>query len=404
MEIRPVGPDELPQFVRADHAGFGYVSTDDNLADAQRFLELDRTLACFDGDEIVGTAAAFSFELTLPGPATLPAAGVTWVSVLPTHRRRGVLRLIMARQLDDVVARGEPLAVLTASEGGIYERFGYGPATFNYDIELDPSRVELRDVLPDDGRVRMVEPDAARKLFPPVFDRVWRARPGDHQRNEAFWDYWFQDKEQWREGMSARFYAVHESAAGEVDGFVAYRRKTSWDTHGNPEGAARVDDLFAATPTAYASLWRHVLGLDLVRKVEASDRPADEPLRWMVKDPRSVRVVACNDDLWVRVLDVPRALSSRSYAAPGRLVLEVADGFRPQTAGRYALDDGTCTPTDDAADLVLDVAVLGSVYLGGARFGDLAAAGRIEERTPGAVARADAMFRSHPLPASQTGF
>lgn len=404
MEIRPVGPDELPQFVRADHAGFGYISTDDNVTDAQRFLELDRTLATFDGDEIVGTAAAFSFELTLPGLATLPAAGVTWVSVLPTHRRRGVLRSMMARQLDDAAARGEPLAVLTASEGSIYERFGYGPATFNYDIELDPSRVELRDLVPDDGRVRLVEPEAARKLLPPVFDRVWRARPGDHQRNEAFWDYWFQDKEQWREGMSARFYAVHESAAGEVDGFVAYRRKTGWDTHGNPDGAARVDDLFATAPAAYASLWRHMLGLDLVRKVEASDRPADEPLRWMVNDPRSVRVVACNDDLWVRVLDVPRALSSRSYAASGRLVLEVSDEFRPQTAGRYALVDGVCTPTDDAPDLVLDVAVLGSVYLGGVRFADLAVAGRIEERTPGAVARADAMFRSDPLPASQTGF
>ncbi|HEX9969669.1 MAG TPA: GNAT family N-acetyltransferase, partial [Acidimicrobiales bacterium] len=226
MEIRAITEDELPRFVRADGIGFGLVSTEENITDAERVLELDRTVAVFDGDDMVGTAAAFTFELTLPGLSTLPAAGVTWVSVLPTHRRQGVLRRIMEFQLDDVVRRGEPLAVLTASEGGIYERFGYGAATFNYNLEADPGAVVWRDVLPDSGRVRLVDAEEARKALPPVFDRVRRARPGDHQRDDSMWDYWFQDKEKWRNGMSARFYAVHETASGEVDGFAAYRRTT----------------------------------------------------------------------------------------------------------------------------------------------------------------------------------
>lgn len=405
MELRPVTQEELPQFVRADGIGFGIISTDEHITDAEHVLELDRTVAVFDGDEIVGTAAAFTFELTLPGLSTLPAAGVTWVSVLPTHRRQGVLRRIMAFQLDDVAARDEPLAVLTASEGGIYDRFGYGAATFTYDLEVDPARVKWRDVLPDAGRVRLIDAEAARKVFPPVFDLVRRGRPGDHQRTDAVWDHWFQDKEKWRNGMSARFYVVHESATGEVDGFVAYRRTTGWDQFGNPNGSALVEDVFATEPAAYAALWRHVLSLDLVATVKAPDRPADEPVRWLVANARSIRVSSYGDDLWVRILDVERALSARSYAADGRLVFDVEDGFRPQTAGRYVLDGGRCV-RDAAAvpDFELDIAMLGSVYLGGVTFTELVAAGRITEFTPGAAARADAMFRSTPLPSSQTGF
>lgn len=405
MEIRAITAEELPQFVRADGVGFGKVSTDENIADAERVLELDRTVAVFDGDDIVGTAAAFTFELTLPGLSTLPAAGVTWVSVLPTHRRRGVLRRMMAFQLDDVVRRGEPLAVLTASEGGIYERFGYGAATFNYDLEVDPAKVAWRDVLPDTGRVRLIDAEAARKALPPVFDRVRQARPGDHQRAESMWDYWFLDKEKWRNGMSARFYAVHESASGEVDGFAAYRRTTGWDQFGNPNGTALVEDVFATDPAAYAALWRHVLSLDLVATVKAPDRPADEPLRWLVVNPRTIRAASYGDDLWVRILDVERALSARSYQADGRLAFDVRDGFRPETAGRYVLDGGRCVRDADAVpDFEVDIAALGSVYLGGVTFAELVAAGRIVERTPGAAARADAMFRSTPLPSSQTGF
>lgn len=404
LTLRPVAAEELPTFVRVDRAGFGLDLGDDNVVDAAELLELDRMLAAFDGDDMVGTAAAFSFELTLPGLTTAPAAGVTWVAVLPTHRRRGVLRALMTRQLEDVAARGEPLAVLGASEAPIYGRFGYGLASFGHMVHVDPRRSEFREPLVDDGRVVLIDAETAAKVLPSVFDRSRRLTPGDHQRSEAWWTYWFQDKEHWREGATARFYVVHETGAGEADGFAAYRMKTSWDEHGVPDGELRLESLVTTTDTARAALWRYLLDVDLITRVKAEWVPVDDPLRLLLVDPRAAKVTGVVDDPWVRILDVPAALSARRYAVDGRLVLEVVDAVRPQTGGRFVLDEGRCARTDATPDISLGIADLGSLYLGGVGAGVLARAGRITEHRPGAVARADAMFRSDPLPFNQTEF
>lgn len=403
MDVRPVTDDEVERFLRTDYTAFGVTPVDEQIDDMRGHVELDRTVAVFEGDAIVATAGSFTFELTVPGLALVPAAGVTWVSVLPTHRRRGLLRRMMEFQLDDIARRGEPVAILTASEGPIYGRFGYGCATWAYDVKVQRARAAFRAPVADDGRVRLVDAETARKVVPAVFDGSRRLLPGDHQRSDGFWDYWFLDRERWREGASARFYAVHETAAGEADGFVSYRIKQGWSDHGVPNGELVVGDLSTTTPAARAALWQYLFGVDLVDRVQAHIA-VDEPLRWLLADPRAIEVNAVVDDIWCRVLDVEAALSARRYEGEGRLVLEVADEFRPQASGRYLLDGGRCTRTDAEADLALPVDALGTIYLGGVRPSTLAAAGRITELRPGALAVADRLFPSPTAPFSQTGF
>jgi predicted acetyltransferase len=403
MDLRAVTAEEVERFLRTDYTAFGVTPVDEQVNDTRSQVELDRALAMFDGDAIVATAGSITFELTLPGLALSPAAGVTWVSVLPTHRRRGLLRRMMAFQLDDITRRGEPVAILTASEGPIYGRFGYGCATWAYDVTVQRARSAFRVPVADDGRVRLVDAETARKVLPSVFDGSRRLLPGDHQRTAGFWDYWFLDRERWREGAGARFYAVHETATGEADGFVAYRVKQGWSGHGVPTGELVVEDFSTTSPSARAALWHYLFGVDLVDRVQAHIA-ADEPLRWLVADPRAIEVNAVVDDIWCRVLDVEAALSARGYAGEGRVVLEVADDFRPQGSGRYLLDGGRCTRTEEDADLALPVDALGSIYLGGVLPSTLAAAGRIAELRFGALATADRLFPSSTAPFSQTHF
>ena len=406
FELRPVTRDELPAFTRTDLAAFG-----ERPADPARLeldwtsLELDRTLAAFDGDEIVGTGRLFSFELTMPGGRLLPAAAVSWIAVLPTHRRRGILSAIKQVQLDDAAERGESLAMLYASEGGIYGRFGYGIATSSMSVTVDTRHSRFRRAVPD-GRVRLVEEDEARKLLPEIFDRVRRLQPGAVQRVDAWWPdqfFWPESDER-----GTRFYCLYESPDGGLDGYAAYRVEMHWDN--GAQGTVHVRDLVTATPEARAVLWRFLLDVDLTEKLSAWVVPLDEPLRWLLAESRRMRVTRLGESLWVRVLDAPAALVARTYAAPGRVVFDVVDEFRPDggAAGRFELDagpDGAEARRSTAeADLVLGVAELGGILLGGTRASTLAQAGLIEERTPGALALTDAMFAVEPLPFSMTDF
>jgi predicted acetyltransferase len=406
FELRPVTRDEeLEAFTRANLVAFG------ERFDAKRFeldwttIELDRTLAAFDGDEIVGTGRLYSFELTMPGGRLLPAAAVSWIAVLPTHRRRGILSAIKQVQLDDAAERGEALAMLYASEGGIYRRFGYGIATSSMSITVDTRHSAFLHAVPD-GRVRLVDEEAARKLLPEIFDRARRIQPGAVQRVDAWWPdqfFWPDPEEQ-----GTRFYCVYESPEGRLDGYAAYRTEMRWDN--GARGTVHVRDLVTMTPAARAVLWRYLLDVDLTEKLSAWVVPIDEPLRWLLAEPRRMRVGRLGESLWVRILDVPAALTARTYATPGRIVFEVVDPFRPKggAAGRVALEAGPdgadARPTSDAPDLVLDGAGLGGILRGGVRASTLARAGLIEERTPGALAVVDAMFAVEPLPFSMTDF
>ena len=403
--LRPVTRDELPEFTHVDLTAFGERTDPARLELDWTSLELDRTLAAFDGDEIVGTGRLFSFELTMPGGRLLPAAAVSWIAVLPTHRRQGILTAIKTQQLSDAAERGEPLAMLYASEAGIYRRFGYGIATSSMSVSIDRRHSEFLRPVPG-GRVRLVEEDAARKLFPDIFDRARRVQPGAVQRVDAWWpdQFFWPDPDD----KGTRFFCVYESPDGVLDGYAAYRFEGRWGN--GPEGTLHVTDLVTVTPAARAVLWRYLLDVDLVQTIKAWVVPVDEPLRWLLRESRRMEVTRLGESLWVRVLDAPAALSARTYAASGRLVFDVHDELRPAggAAGRVALDGGPdgadAQRTGDTPDLALDVAALSGILLGGVRPSTFARAGLVEERSAGALALADAMFAVEPLPFSMTDF
>lgn len=417
-EIVPIGADELAALHRVIETAFGHESTQERVDEERSVVEYDRFFGVHDGSELVAGGGAYSFELTLPrspGSAgssrkqnadTMAVAGVTWIGVLPTHRRRGILRRMMEHQLDDVAARGEAVAVLTASEGAIYQRFGYGVATQVLQAEIPKSGGQFLHEPAAGGRCRLLWGEARKDPLMAVYDAWRRERPGALSRHGGFWDVHLADRPHRRGGGNALFVVVHESDSGEIDGYARYRTK---DRERFDDKLLMVQEVIAGDPEVEAALWRFLLDVDLIGAVEASVRPLDDPLRWRLLDPRAYRVRWLNDWLWARIVDVPSALSARSYPVEGSLVLEVLDAMRPDgaAAGRFQLEGGpdgaSCKPTDASPDLTLPVDALGATWLGAVPFTTLAAAGRIDASRE-ALLRADSLFRSTPLPFCNTPF
>ncbi|MFF4796830.1 GNAT family N-acetyltransferase [Streptomyces sp. NPDC001351] len=372
----------------------------------RELTETDRSIGAWDGDACVGTAGAFSFRLTVPGGAAVPAAGVTMVSVAATHRRRGVLRSMMRRQLDDVRSWGEPLAVLTASEPAIYGRFGYGVGTYHVNAEIDTTRVRL-SVPPgtDDVRLRYAEPAAAIDACEAVYAQLVARRPGMVARIPGWERLWLLDPESERDGASP-LQCVLAERDGEVVGYARFRIKGDWEAAG-PKGTVVVQDVDALDPAAHAALWRFLFEIDLTSRIDARRRPLDEPWQHMVSDIRRCSLLV-RDSLHVRLVDVGAALQARTYQAPVDVVLEVEDAFCPWNEGRLRLTGdpkgASCERTTDAADLALSVRELGSAYLGGVSLASLAAAGRVRELRQGALAEASLAFGSAVAPWLPHGF
>jgi predicted acetyltransferase len=408
IDIRPITPDQGDQFSDVMATAFGETFTPEELADHDRWFEYDRSIAAFDGDRIVGTGGAFSMDLTLPGLTTIPIGGLTAISVLPTYRRRGILRAMIAYHFDEVEGRGELVSALGASESVIYGRFGYGLATSFADYEIDPRRGQfLSDSAAARGRVRLLDREETAKIVPPVYDRYRRGQPGEMSRSQAWWEVYARDPEWTRQGASRHYDVVYESEPGRVDGWVSYRIEARWP-NGLAANIVKVRSLIGLTPEAEAALWRYVLDLDLAGTVKLGYRPVDDPIRWRLADPRRLRVTDVGDQLWVRLLDLPGALAARRYAVDGTLVLEVTDAARPRNQGRFRLEGGPdgagCQPTTAEPDLALDVADVGAAYLGGVTLTTLARAERVAELTPGALLRADRMFVTTPPPLCTTHF
>ena len=396
--MRPYDGD-AHAFFEAGSVAFGERLRDEDVAAWEPTFEADRAIAAYDGDRIVGTAGIFSFELTVPG-GMLPAAGVTAVGVHPTHRRRGILRRMMRQQLEAVHDRGEPLAILWASEGQIYQRFGYGLSTLATRIDVARDRSAFRRPHIPAGVIRFVDVDEAKRLLPPVYEAARPRRAGFFNRTPAFWDGdVFYDPEHWRHGASAAWYVVHE-VAGEPDGYARYRIRDKWDESG-PKSTLIVTDLLALNPAARLDLWRFLLDVDLMARIEAWNVPPDDPLILTVAEPRRLGI-GVGDGMWLRVVDVSSALAGRRYQGDGALVIEVADELCPWNDGRWTLsvEDGVpyVEPATGAADLAADVTDLAAAYLGGFTFANLADAARVTELTPGGVARADALFRTDRAP------
>jgi predicted acetyltransferase len=368
--------------------------------------ECDRSLGVRDGDAWVGTAGAFSFRLTVPGGASVPAAGVTMVSVAATHRRRGVLTSMMRRQLEDVRSWGEPLAVLTASEPAIYGRFGYGAATFALSAEVDTARVRL-SAPPgtEDVRLRYAAPGDALAVCEAVYARTVPERPGMLARRPGWERVGLLDPESERGGASP-LQCVLAQRDGETVGFARYRVRPEWTPSG-AEGQVLLKDLAGVDPAARAALWRFLFDLDLTSSLRTRGRPVDEDWQYLVSDVRRCGLQV-RDALYVRLVDVGAALQARTYQAPVDVVLEVADDFCPWNAGRWRLSGdakgASCDRTTDAADLALSVRELGAAYLGGVSLASLAAAGRVRELRGGALAEASVGFGSAVAPWLPHGF
>ncbi|MFE0514824.1 GNAT family N-acetyltransferase [Streptomyces sp. NPDC058964] len=368
--------------------------------------ETDRSIGAWDGDELVGTAGAFGFRMTVPGGAPVPAAGVTMVSVAATHRRRGVLTSMMRRQLDDVRAWGWPLAVLTASEPVIYGRFGYGVATCHVNAEIDTSRVRL-SVPPgtDDVRLRYAAPADVLDVCEALYARRVPLRPGMLVRQPGWERMGLLDPQSERNGASP-LQCVLAERDDEVVGYARFRVRPEWEAAG-PKGTVVLEDLEAVDPAAHAAVWRFLFDLDLTSTIDARRRPVDEPWQYMVSDIRRCRLLV-RDSLHVRLVDVGAALEARTYQTPVAVVFEVEDSFCPWNAGRWRLTGDTkgasCQRTEDAADLALSVRELGTAYLGGVSLVSLAAAGRVRELRPGALAEASVAFGSPVAPWLPHGF
>jgi predicted acetyltransferase len=404
IDVRTITDDEVPAWSAAVNTGF-LSPTGDIDAEARRpGLHLDRTWGGFDGDRVVATLRSFPVRLTVPGGGSVPTSAVTVVTTTSTHRRRGIASRLVHAELAASAARGEQASVLIAAEWGIYGRFGYGAATEHQTFTVDAAAGRLRER--PQGTVEYVDRDTARAHVVDLYERHRAVRPGEFTRADRFWDIdfgilWYPS---WKEPKPA-FHVLARDPSGAVTGCARYEYE---DRPGRgPNGVVNVRLLLATEPAAHALLWHHLLGLDPVGCVRVEDRPADEVLPWLLVDPRHARASDRLDFLWLRPLDVPGLLAARRYPVAGRLVLEVRDEAG-HGAGRFALEGGPdaarCDPTGEPADLALDVGVLGSAYLGGYPLGTLAAAGLVAERTPGAVAVADAMLRWPVAPWCSTWF
>jgi predicted acetyltransferase len=407
--IRPISDSEFPAFYAViEHAFNSSWPSEPELQHELPTIEFDRTLAAFDGSQMVGTAAAFTFQMTVPG-GTATVAGVSAVAVLPSHRRRGILSSLMRRQLDDVRDRGEAVAALFSAESGIYGRYGYGPASS--ELEFTIRRGESVMAPPGPGRtqeaprLRIAEPQDANGVLASVYDHVQRSRPGMPARDERWWDYTLWDPEHRRSGSSPMRCVLAEDDSG-PRGYALFSATPDWGDHGMPAGVLRVQELMATDPAAHAAVWGDLLTRDLVAEVRAQSRPVDDPLPYLLADGRRVRA-QLEDALWVRLVSVPQALTRRRYACPVDVVIEVADELLAENAGRWRLraDAGTAAPagascerTSAPADVALPVGTLGAAYLGGTRLSSLAGAGLAAELRPGALAALSAALAWDPPP------
>jgi len=379
--------------MKAVEAAFGEEQKEEDLDRHQRAMPRDRFLVAYDGVVPVGTTASLPFELSVPG-GSLPCAGVTAVGTQPTHRRRGALRSLMGTQLRDVHERGEPIAALWASEETIYGRFGYGIASWAGSLTVQHEWDAFAGPLEPVGTTRFTTPEEARKLFPPVYDAVRRERPGMMSRNDVWWEERHLRLEEDEKDAPRRFVVLEVD--GEPKAYAIYRTRFSFEG-GLPASRLIVREALGATPVATAAIWRFLLDVDWMSLVEVSLAPPDHPLFLLLALPRRARY-RMGDGLWVRVVDLPAALSGRSYGEGGPLVLEVRDAICDWNDGRWQLDGGACERTDAEADLALDVSALGSAYLGAVSFTQLRDAGRVQELREGAIRRADALFAWRPLP------
>jgi predicted acetyltransferase len=403
---------EYRRFVAPLSIAFNRRMTDAEIDVDLRTIELDRFVGALEGDAVVGCGGAYSFRLSVPG-GEVGAAGITAVGVLPTHRRRGILRQMMGWWFDQARERHEAVAILWASEAAIYQRFGYGPATQQTFLEAPTHKIRFLRTVEPPGRMRIVEPDEALRLFPPIYDALRPTVPGAIARTPERWrEEQLADTEWSRHDNGDKILAVLEGDDG-PSGYVIYRHRSDWDFSG-PKSALTVIEVAALDPVSEQAIWEWLFSIDLIGTVRIWRGPAPHPLHLLVTEPRRLSTTL-NDGLWLRIIDLPAALEARTFGRGGTLVLEVTDEFCPANNGRWELSvaagaDGSGTgrvrpaPSTAEVDIALDIADVAAVYLGAFRFTDLARVGRVMACRPGGIERADALFAHPARPNTATMF
>jgi predicted acetyltransferase len=391
IEIRRATAEDFPAIAELDGASFGFHYSAEELTDAVLDVAPEGFVLASDGDTIVAISAELPLQMTVPGGAELDVMGLTWVSVELTYRRRGVLRSVIESQLRAHAEAGLAATVLTASEGGIYGRYGFGVASNLRRTVIDRTRSRLATAV-DAAAVRRLTTEQARDVLPELHAR-WRAQvPGALSRDERRWQFLLLDRDYQRGGRSGLFHLVHP------DGFVSYRIASDW-RDGDPRHLCWLVDYVPITPDAHAALWQTLLSMDLVGSIESHRIPLDDPLPHLLTDYRRVETTHIGDGLWLRPLDVAGLLSARNYAVEVETVVQVIDPLLGD--GRYLLhggpDGATCRRTDGTADLALGVDALGAVCLGGTRLAQLARAGQVSGE-PDAITRLDRALIADRLP------
>jgi predicted acetyltransferase len=395
IEVRPCSSlEELRDGLNAVGHYFGFAN---ELEDAERFaqwIDVRRVHVALDADRVVGGAGAFTYRMSVPGGGSVPAAGTTVVGVLPTHRRRGILTAMMRAQLDDARARGDLAACLWASEGTIYGRFGFGLASRTGAMTLAGDRAAFAAPFEPRGAVRLLELEEAAELFPPLYEQAFAQRPGMMSRTDEWWR-----TRRLYDNPASRQGGPKHRALLELDGvpagYAIYKVKQDW-RGGSGAGSVQIVEAVAATSEAVRELWRWLFDFDWTEEFKAEFLPLDHELFQLLAEPRRMNF-AVSDGIWVRLIDVGGALSARTYT-DGEIVLEVEDSFLPENAGHWRVTSDGVERTGDDADLRLDSAGLGSLYLGGFSFRELVRGSRARELTPDAAARADAIFRTNVQP------
>jgi predicted acetyltransferase len=384
VRLRPATSADLDAISDLLELVFQESSTESRRAAEQSTIEPDRSLIAEHNGRVVGHATALTRDLTVPG-AVLAAAHVTGVGVAPTHRRQGILSAMMRQQLEQVAAAGrEPVAVLWASESAIYPRFGYGPASVRLSMEIANREVRFTrpPATPPTGHLRMIKPADAAEELAAVFERVRADRVGFSSRTEKWWKYLLTEHSGEHDGQTGPRGVLYEDDRGPA-GYALWRAEGKWNEWG-PNGVVGVRELVADGPEAYEAIWRFLLGIDLTRTVKIWQAAVDEPVQYLVDDPRRLGRHYL-DGLWVRLVDLPAALEARQYTTSVDVVADVTDPLIPANQGRWRLAGGpgkvTCTRTDDAPDFACSVTELGAAYLGGTSLAALAAAGRVKQLT-----------------------
>jgi predicted acetyltransferase len=395
IEIRACRLEDFPAAASPISHYFGRTPGPEFLERFGRLLPPDRMHAAFEDGAVVGSGGVFPFEIGVPG-GMARAAGVTMVAVMPTHRRRGIFGDLMRALLADIHEREEPIAYLWASEDSLYGRYGYGIASVSGGVELKRDRIDYYRDFEDDGAVRLVGVDEAVEAFSAIQRQAAARYPGMFVRTPEWWrDRRLADPEWGREGGGEMVRALLE-IDGRPAAYALYRLHFSAE-RGISAGFTSVIEAVGDSPEATRAIWRYLLDVDWMDRVRAHLLPLDHELFLLLRDPRRLRF-NLRDGLWVRLVDVEAALNARAFKPAEPVVIEVRDELCAWNDGRYLVGAEGVERTDGEAELSMPVTSLGSAYLGGFTFGELARAGRVEEVADGALDRADSLFRADRSP------